>query len=344
MVTRPSPTMRDLAKAAGFSLGTVSQALNNKPGVSSETRAKVLEVADEIGYRVRRRSKTSGKLSVIGLLMRQDVRLPMAANPFYTVVLAGAERECQRHGISLMYTGLEVDDRNQITRFPTALLEQNVDGYLLVGAFMQDIVAELKSWTQRDIVLVNAYAPDQMFDSIVTNNIHGAYTAVKYLIENGHRHIGLIGSMPDAHPSIRERRKGYTRALKHYGITNSYIVDTALNYESGYPATKQLLQQSPQVTAIFACNDNVAAAVMNAANDLGLSVPDDLSVVGFDDIDLAHSLVPPLTTIHVDKSLMGEIAVHLLRYRLEHPAETTLTVTLNTHLVVRRSVRSITDA
>lgn len=341
IAAKPTPTMRDLAKVTGLSLGTVSQALNNKSGVSPETRIKVLQAANDIGYKLRMRATSDGKLGAIGLLMRQDVRLPISANSFYTVVLGGAERECQRQGINLLYASLEVDEQNRILRFPPNMLEQTIDGYLLVGAFLNEMASELKSLTQRNIVLVDAYAPDQMFDSIVTDNINGAYNAVRYLIEQGHRHIGLVGSMPDAHPSVRERRKGYTRALKEFGIDDQYIEDSPLNYDGGYQGTMNLLKRAPQITAVFACNDNVAGAVMNAAYDLGLSIPDELSVVGFDDIDLAENLVPPLTTVHVNKTLMGEMAVRMLRNRFEHHTETTMTTTLSTRLVVRRSVRAL---
>ncbi|MBI5959734.1 MAG: substrate-binding domain-containing protein, partial [Chloroflexi bacterium] len=166
-------------------------------------------------------------------------------------------------------------------------------------------------------------------------------TAVDYLIENGHSRIGLIGSLPDAYPSIRERRKGYTRALKQHGIEPSYIENGPLTREGGYKATQRLLKRAPEITAIFACNDNVAIGVMNAAQDLGRHIPDDLSVIGFDDIDLSQEVTPPLTTIHVDKMLMGVLGVRQLRDRIENPARTRLTTILSTQLIIRKSVRSL---
>jgi LacI family transcriptional regulator len=336
------PTLRDVAKQAEVSLGTASQALSNKPGVSPETRARVLEAAATLGYRQQVRISTpfTNPLSTVGLLMKRDANELLMINPFYSYVLAGAERECQRQNLSLMYANLEVDEHNCPLSWPAMLLDQRLDGILVVGAFLQDTILGIHEQTDQAIVLVDSYAPLQQFDSIVTDNLNGAFSAVSYLIEQGHTRIGLIGSTSDAYPSIRERRKGYTRALKEHGITETYIEDGDLTREAGYETTLRLLKRSPEITAIFACNDNVAVGVMNAAAEQGRSIPRDLSVVGFDDIDLAQEVNPPLTTIHVDKTLMGVLGIRHLRDRVENPDRSTLTTTLSTQLIIRESVCS----
>jgi LacI family transcriptional regulator len=343
MNKKPRPTMRDIARATGYSLGTVSQALNNKPGVASETRAHVFDVARDLGYRARQRSPhthTSGELKTIGLLIKQDNDLPYVINPFYSYILAGAERECQRLGIGLMFASVEVDDYNRVINWPPMLFDGRVDGVIVVGTFLEDSIAQIGDQADA-IVLVDAYAPSQQLDSIVTENITGALNAVNYLIENGHRRIGLVGSTPDAYPSIRERRKGYTRALKQAGITESYIEDGLLTRSGGYEAAKNLLTRAPEITAIFACNDNVAIGVMNAAQEMDLHIPHDLSLVGFDDIDLAQEVTPPLTTVRVEKPLMGELAVRYLREQIEYPERPSLTTAVTTRLIPRASVRSL---
>jgi DNA-binding LacI/PurR family transcriptional regulator len=240
-----------------------------------------------------------------------------------------------------MYAHLDVDEQNRPLNWPPMLFDRRVDGILVVGAFLEDTIIDISQQTQRMMVLVDSYAPDQLFDSIVMDNLNGAYSAVKYLIEMGHTHIGCIGSMPDGYPSVRERRKGYTRAVKEFGIATSYIEDGPLYREAGYDAAIRLLKRSPEVTAIFACNDDVAIGVLNAANSLGLRVPDDLSLVGFDDIELAQEVTPPLTTVHVDKTLMGVLAVRMMRDRAENPDLTRLTTRLSSQLIIRKSVCSL---
>jgi LacI family transcriptional regulator len=176
---------------------------------------------------------------------------------------------------------------------------------------------------------------------VVIDNINSAYAAVTYLIEHGHTRIGLIGSMPDGYPSIRERRKGYMRALKHNNILETYIEDSLLNREGGYNATCALLRRAPEITAIFACNDEVAMGVLNAAREMGRTVPDDLSLIGFDDIDLAQEAKPALTTIHVDKVLLGVLAVRHLKDRAEEPGRPAIVTAISTQLIVRESVRPL---
>lgn len=337
------PTLREVARRAGVSLSTASQALNNKPNVAPETRARVLEAAVALGYhqQVRIATPLTHKLSVLGFVIRTIPDQPMPVNPFYAHVLAGAERECQRLNLSLMYANVEVDANNRPLSLPAMLFDDRVDALLVVGWLLPQVIEESR---QRLIVLVDAYAPDQIYDSVVSDNINGAYQAVTHLIRQGHRHIGLIGSRPDGYPSIRERRKGYMRALKHHGIAETYIEDGPLTRADGREAALRLLERCPQITAIFACNDEVALGVLSAAEASRRTVPDDLSIIGFDDIDLTREVRPALTTIHVDKGLMGAMAVRHLRERAEDPLRTTVTSVLSTRLVTRDSVRDLRES
>ncbi|HEX2621407.1 MAG TPA: LacI family DNA-binding transcriptional regulator, partial [Phototrophicaceae bacterium] len=202
-------TLRDVAKQAGVSLGTASQALNNRPNVSPDTRARVLEIAASLGYQVATRVPVidNQQLSVIGMLVKQAGTEPPVMNPFYSYVLSGVERECQRQNLSLMYARLPVDQLNRPVSYPPMLTNKQIDGLLVVGAFLEDTIEQIREMANKPIVLVDAYVPGQFFDSVVIDNINGAYKAVSYLIDQGHRHIGLVGSTPDAYPSIRERRK-----------------------------------------------------------------------------------------------------------------------------------------
>jgi LacI family transcriptional regulator len=340
------PSLRDIAKQADVALSTVSQVLNNKPGVSPETRQHVLKVASELGYRykVSVNAPVSPQLSTIGLVTKRFNGDPMNINPFYSYVLAGAERECQRHNISLMYANIEVDEDNHALSWPSMLLDQRVDGVIVVGAFLEETISHISRSAGQNIVLVDAYtANTATFDSVLIDNYNGAISAVNFLIENGHRHIGLIGSHLHSYPSILERRRGYEAALHQHGIEDIYIEDCALDRPYAFQATLRLLKRAPHITAIFACNDNVAVGVMNAAQNLGYKVPEDLSVIGFDDIDLAQEVTPPLTTMHVDKVLMGALALRHLRDRAETPDRTPIKTMISTQVIVRESVRDINE-
>ncbi|MBI5928004.1 MAG: LacI family DNA-binding transcriptional regulator [Chloroflexi bacterium] len=339
MASRPKLT--EVAELAGVSIGTASQALNNKIGVAPETRQRVLEAAQKLGYLQYSPSRFNPNISTVGVLMKHPKDDPDIVNPFYSYVLAGAERECQRHNLSLMYASIEVDEFSRALSWPPMLSEQQVDGLLIVGAFLEPTISQISEQAGLPIVLVDGYAYNNDCDRVVTDNVNGAFAAVNYLIDQGHRHIGLIGSDANAYPSIRERRKGYTRALKTHEISKQYIEDSILERESAYAATVRLLERAPQITAIFACNDDTAIACMKAAREMGRRLPDDLSVIGFDDIDLAQEIVPTLTTIHVDKLLMGAMGVRHLVDRVRDPERASLTTSLGTQLIIRESVIGI---
>lgn len=339
VIRTPMPskiTLRDVARLAEVSLGTASNVINNRDHVSEEARIRVMEAAAALNYQAPvRTGGPQQRVSVIGAVGKADDDSSVAFNPFYSYVLAGIEQECHRLKMSMMMASIKVDRLNRPIDLPPMLSKQQLDGLLMVGTFMHDTIQMVQQQLDKPVVLVDAYAPGSRFDSVLTDNLNGAQAAVVHLIEQGHRRIGLIGSLPNAHPSIRERRKGYLRALKHHRISQFFIEDSLLTREAGYEATVRLLRRSPEVSAIFVCNDEVAVGVLSAARDLGRSVPEDLSVIGFDDIDLAAQLTPALTTVRVDKVLMGVLAVQMLRDRAEHPNRPTLTMTVGTELVIR---------
>jgi DNA-binding LacI/PurR family transcriptional regulator len=334
-------TLRDVAKAANVSLGTASNAFSGRVRTSDELRDHIFAVAAALGYQHRGRGTGSQTLRVIGAIGKASQGELMSSNPFYSHVLAGIEQACQREHISLMLANIEVDRRNRPVSLPPMLLEDRVDGVLMIGTFLRDTIQQVTAGLERPLVLVDAYAPGSRFDSVLIDNLNGAAHAVDYLYRRGHRHIGIVGSAPDGYPSIRERRKGCLRALKARHLSDLYLEDSPLTRDGGLQAGKSLLLRAPQVTAIFACNDDVADGVLEAAAQLGRDVPSTLSVIGFDDIDLASALRPALTTMRVDKRLMGRLAVRLLQERAAEPGRPPLTVQIGTELIVRDSVRSL---
>lgn len=333
-------TLRAVAEAAGVSIGTASQALNNRPGVAPETRARVLETARALGYSLKNsHSALENPIAIVGLLLKHDLDESRPVNPFYAYVQSGVEAECRERGLYLMYSNIEVDAHSRPLHWPVMLTEAHIDGLIICGTFIESALDMIKRQRNMPIVLLDGYAANsQMYDRVLTDNFSGGLTATRYLIQHGHTHIGLIGSTVDAYPSIRERRAGYLEALRSAGITEAFIEESSLTREAGYTATRQLLRRAPSVTAIFACNDDTALGVLRAARDLGLRVPEDLSVIGFDNLAVTEEISPALTTMHVDKVLMGRLGVRQLLERARHLTMPAITTILQTELVVRETV------
>jgi DNA-binding LacI/PurR family transcriptional regulator len=334
-------TLREVAELAGVSIGTASQALNNRPNVSPETRAKVLDAARSLGYIFKDSAVApcDSPLSVLGMLTKHDYGEAVAPNPFYSHIQMGVENECRKRGINLMYANIEVDRKNRPVEYPVMIREQSVDGLLLIGTLLEETIDQIKKhFGQIPIVLIDSYAPGMNFDSIVTDNVNGAAAMVGYIADQGHRAIGLIGCHEESSPSIQERRLGYLQALKARDISGTWIEAGDLTREEGYRATQQLLRRAPEVTAIFVCNDETAIGVYQGIRDLGLRIPQDISVAGFDNIDLARDISPALTTVHVQKAFMGMLGVRCLNERAIYPDQPKTTTLVSTQMVIRESV------
>ncbi len=336
-------TLRDVARLAGVSLGTASQALNNRANVLPETRARVLGAASSLGYSVRGgdRSVQVEPLTVIGMLTK-DTGMPVEINPFFSHVQYGVESECRARNISLMYANIEMDDSNHPIVWPRMISDRHVDGLILVGANIDGLVGGLNRILNKPIVLVDSYVTSdiggKVFDSVLMDNAPGVQAATNRLLDLGHCHIGLIGWNTASPPDICERRDGYLQALRSRAISDSYIEEGKMSRHEGYLATHRLLRRAPQITAIVATNDDTAIGVMHAVHDIGLQVPHDLSIVGFDDIDLASEVKPALSTVHVHKTWLGKLGVQFLVARAQNPSQPQLTLTVATKYIERESV------
>lgn len=344
---KSTPSLRDVARTAGVSLGTASRVLNNKSNVLPETRARVVKAATEMGYKIQFRAATpvSTRINTVGLVMKRDPGTHRRIDPFNYSILTGIEEECRNLGLNLMFTSIEVDENSHAISTPKLLDEEKVDALAIVGAILSDpdIVQSLNHDTP--IVLIDAYCPLVDFDSVRADNYKGAYNAVCHLINKGHTKIGLLGSSgaEQEHNSVRVRRSAYCCALNNHGIKDRYIVDSHLNNESAYEATLELLQTYPEITAIFSCNDEIVFAIYQALEELGLSVPDDISIIGFDDTNMASVLNPQLSTILVDTFLMGILGVRQLYDRAANMERVAIDTVLRTRLIERDSVIPLAD-
>jgi LacI family transcriptional regulator len=344
LVAKGRVTMAQVAQQSGVSLSTVSLVLRDRPGVGPGTRRRVLKSAKDLGYIPKRPTAPyTADLTNIGMILKAEPDRVPEANKFYSRVVAGIETACRRMGTNLFYASMTVDEDSHPLELPRILVEQDsADGLLLLGVYLNEALNPVIDRRTTPIILVDAYATSGAHDAVVSDNVAGACEAVTYLISHGHRHIAFVGSHPKAHPSIQERQRGYERALGDHGITDRYSAECHIaNNGEVIAATTSLLHESPEITAVFGANDDVAIGVIDAAHGMGLKVPDDLSVVGFDNIDLAERVSPSLTTMHVDKVGMGRLAVQLLVNRVEHPQSTPVRAVVCPRLIERGSVRTI---
>lgn len=340
---RRTATLADVAAIVGLSPAAVSLALRGKPGVSEATRERIAEAARGLGYRpIATTSRQHRRPLTVTLVIRALHGDSPAANRFYGPVLSGVEERCRKLHIRLILSVMPVDQYNHPIEIPHAITDQLSDGLILVGANLADSAGLLDGG--QPAVLVDAYADDGIFDAVETDNIYGAKAAVEYLVSRGHRNIAIVGTEPGAFPSILQRRQGYEQAMRAAGLEPIYIDAPYYEHERAAALAVTYLRTRPEVTAVFCANDQVAITFIQAAHPAGISVPDQVSVVGFDDIDLSSFISPALTTLAVDKAGLGRLAVTLLLHRLDVGEECTTSTLLRPQLVERQSVRTIGPA
>ena len=305
-------TIKDVAAAADVSVSTVSLALNGTGYVSADTRARVVATARRMGYVARpaARQLASRQTGNIGFALRTDHFA--RSEPFYTHVFLGAEFEADLHDrYVLLATIPDVYTPGDDT--PRFLRERNVDGILIAGKVAPEFIEEVQS-TGLPIVMIDFESNGH--PAVVIDNQAGARMAVEHLIALGHRNIAFLGADIE-HPAIRARLDGYRLALASADITVNHdhiIVEASRNpdVETGQLLGDRLLATTPLPTAAVCVNDAVALGLLDAAVMAGVSVPGDLSVVGFDDVAGARTSTPPLTTVRVFKERLGGLAVKYL--------------------------------
>lgn len=331
--TSKEVTIVDVAREAGVSYSTVSRVANNKPYVKPETRAKVLRAMTRLGYQanLQARSLAGGQSNVIGLLV-VDLTTQYMGEIIHAIddTLAASQYEL------MLFTTHRRKTKESI--YVNMMARGLADGLLII--LPREPEAYLGALRQRDVpyVLIDQLGVDESDLSVTAANHQGGYEATKHLIELGHRRIGLITGWMDM-VSARHRLAGYRAALADHDIS----VDESLIFEgdflrsSGFHGTNHLLDLPQPPTAIFASNDSTAMGVMDAVRSRNLKIPGDLSVIGFDDVPMAATSVPKLTTVRQPLAEMGYKAAQMLLGMIQKPEETQSSIVLPTELVVRES-------
>jgi LacI family transcriptional regulator len=302
------PTIQDVARRAGVSIATVSRVINNSPHkVNQATRTRVLKAVRELDYR----PNALAQGLILKKTMTIGIIIPDISNPYYAEIVRGIQDVADQSGYAVM---LQNTDRKQdrIIKFIHLFREKLADGIIFSGGIIHgyETLSALKEMRKR-VVVIGRHEVD--FPAVRVDNLGGATQAVQHLIDLGHKRIGLIDG-PEGSTTGVDRLMGSKSALAQngYPVEESLIKQGDLTVKSGYVAAKELLQGSGRPTAIFAVNDLMAFGAINAAKELGLHVPRDLSVVGFDNIPLSSYFDPPLTTVEIPIYDLGVASMRVL--------------------------------
>ncbi len=328
-------TMADVAREAGVSLMTVSRVVNNKGEVSEATRQRILKVIEKLGYRPSgiARSLATSRTGTIGLIV------PDISNPFFADLAKGVEKVAYSEGYNVFLCSTEENPQREL-KVLESLAEYRVDGVLLCSSRLDEehLVNSLGFFYSAVLVNRALERRDLAVGTVMVDDVRGGEIATLHLINEGRKRIGFLAG-PETSHSGRNRFKGYRTALDQAGIPYDpeVVLHCASNVEGGYEAAKTLLSKNSDVTALFCYNDLVAVGALRACNEMGVKVPDDVSVVGFDDIMLAGLVTPGLTTCRIQREELGERSATMLLEQMGGCSGHCETVVLVPELVVRES-------
>ncbi|MGD1822905.1 MAG: LacI family DNA-binding transcriptional regulator [Pleomorphochaeta sp.] len=296
----------DVAKKAGVSISTVSRVLNGQAKVSPSLKKKVLSVVKELEYQPSQaaRSLASRKSTLIGVIV------PDLSYDYYSTMISTIEEEASKNGYNIIVCSIQEDLAKEI-KYLKLFNEMYICGLILMHEKVNSKILELLNNCTFPVIQASIMIKGYNSININIDDYKAAYEAVKYLINNGHKDIAMIGSVNKDTTSGFLRHKGYCDALKdnNLQVHNSFFKIGDFSYESGYQNAKELFSLKNRPTAIFAASDTMAIGALNAAMDNGFSVPDDISILGFDNIFLSSIFRPALSTIAQPAKLIGKLAV-----------------------------------
>lgn len=334
-------TLKDVAQLAGVSAATVSYVLNGKQSISDETKQRVHAAIAELDYvpNLSARSLSMRDSKLIGVVVPQTEpgdRL-MFQNSFYSEVLGSIEYYARLQGYHILISATDANES-----YLTLAKKRNLDGIIVIGMYPDDFYQQMKK-TQIPIVLIDSYCNDHYYHNIRIDDAYGSYAATRYVLEHGHRDIAFMVGQIKENGVMKKRLLGYQQALEEFGVPfrQEYVLEGQIDYESGIALSQCLLARKLPTTAIVAAADILAIGAMKGLYEAGLRVPEDYSVIGFDDLEISQYLTPGLTTVRQQISLKGQKAVELLLKHIEDPTLSKQEEILPLQLVERGSVRKI---
>jgi DNA-binding LacI/PurR family transcriptional regulator len=326
--------IKDIADQLEVSTATVSRALNDKPGVSDELRQRINELAAKLDFtpNIVARNLVGGRTGAVAFILHRQA-FPVSSDPFYFLIMRGVERELDKAGyhVVLSTVGNKPDGDNlRVVR------ERRVDGLILAGPDIDPSLVMSLTHLGLPAVLVDNAMEHIPMDCVLCDDREGARMAVEHLLSHGYKQIIFVGG-PTSWLSTREREKGYADAMQAAGLPIHVMHESATTLDAGLAASRKLFARKDRPAAVYAVNDAMAMGVIRAAGEAGLKVPGDLAVAGFDDVSIAASTDPPLTTVRVDKEIMGELAARRLLELVENKQQPYCKVIVGTKLILRQS-------
>jgi LacI family transcriptional regulator len=331
-------TVKDIARQTGFSPATVSMVMNSRPGIGEDVRMKILGVAKELGYERQKRS-FHGYPKNINMVMYKKHGNVVNDNPFFEELTQGIELSTRKINWNLLIS-YYYESQNHAEQI-NAINASPCRGIILLATEMcAEDLARFSSLSVPMVLLDNTF-DDANLDSITINNIHGSMQAVKYLEKLGHRKIGHLKSSAGI-TNIIERCEGYFKGLSTPS-PEKYTVSIAPTSEKAYEDMQAYLASKPEIpSAFFADNDIIAISCIRALREAGYKIPENVSIVGFDDIPACEIIDPPLTSMRVSRQTMGALAVEQLFKRINKDTSENVRIAVNTTLVSRSSAAPYT--
>lgn len=334
-------TAKELAKLLGLSEAAVSMALNGKAGVSRETRERVVAAARRHGYdfsRIREKSFDQKHLNgTVCFVLFFKHGAVVADTPFFSQLTQGIETECRSFGYNLAVRYF-YEGENATEEF-TAINAQGYGGAIVLGTEMGEHEFDYLGQLRLPFVLLDTYSDRTACDCVLINNRQGAFSATSYLITKYKSQAGYLHSAYPIH-NFSERADGFYKAIREHGMSSSQCIRHALtpSMEGAYADMRSILMsKEPLARCYFADNDLIAAGAMRALTEAGLRIPQDVAIIGFDDMPLCAYTSPSLSTVGVPKQFMGKIAAQRILARMNAPEANTTTTEINTSLIKRGS-------
>ncbi len=330
------PNMKQIARMANVSLGTVSHVLNESAAVREPLRKRVMDAVEALGYQPSQlaRGLRRDKTDMIGMI------IPDVTNPFFPAVVRGAEDVAFSSGYRLVLCNTDNDHAKELAHLK-ALRTYLPSGLIVIPCDFSDLTAQVEPYRKSGtaVVCVDRLPRHWMGDSVTVANEKGAHRATRFLIQMRHQQIAMITG-PLHLTSVQERLAGFKRALReaNIAITPDFIQETAFDKQGGHTKALILLRMLPRPTAIFAGNDMIALGVLLAIRELRLRCPEDVSVVGFDNLDFAETTSPSLSSVHQPGYQLGSTAARMLLDRVSGDTGPAKHCVLETELKIRESV------
>lgn len=325
--------IKDVALHAGVSVTTVSHVVNGTRFVSEVVRQRVEAAVRELGYvpSAVARSLKHNTTHTFGMV------IPNNSNPYFAEIIRGVEDRCFAAGYNVILCNSN-DDPERQAAYLRVLAEKRIDGLIFVVTGSDAVVRATLGGINTPLVLLDREVSGVSGDLVEVNHVLGSQMATRHLLELGHPRVACISGPPGLSPSS-QRRAGWKDALEHAGVERkeSDLARGDFTARGGYLAMQALLRRRPRPTAVFACNDLMAFGALTAAREAGIAVPQQLSIVGFDDIDLAAFSAPPLTTVAQPKQQIGTVAADLLLDRVSNARTDNRQMILDPELRVRAS-------